>query len=115
MHSILPVPILPSANNIPCISTSNSSMGADPTDEIIEDSEEVTLDRLLDPYRRTIPTADDEDDSEPSRLIPTCDLRETRATFKLYVQQQWDPGMLSLSLAFEVVDEGCHSGTARSP
>jgi len=35
--------------------------------------------------------------------IPTSQLREALATVKPYVQQQWDPGMLSL--AFEAVDE----------
>ncbi|KAF8422179.1 hypothetical protein EV426DRAFT_606293 [Tirmania nivea] len=68
-----------------------------------DNCEEVTLDRLLDPYRATIPTADDEDDSEPPRLITASDLRESLPTVKLYIQQQWDPG--KLSLAFEVVDE----------
>ncbi|RPB19754.1 hypothetical protein L211DRAFT_852945 [Terfezia boudieri ATCC MYA-4762] len=54
-------------------------------DEIIEDSEEVTLVRLLDLYRPTILIADDEDDSEPSRLIPASDLQEALATVKLYI------------------------------
>lgn len=71
--------------------------------EIIEDGKEVTLNRQLDPYRPSIPTGDDEGDSEPPHLIPTSDLREPLTTVKLYIQQQWDLGVLSL--AFELVDE----------
>lgn len=74
-----------------------------PNDEIVEDNEEVTLERLLEPYRPTTPSPDNEDDSEPPQIIPASELQEALATVKLYVQQQWDPGMLSL--AFEVVDE----------
>ena len=59
----------------------------------MEDSE-VTLERLLDPYRPTTPSPDDEDDSEPARIIPANELREALTTIKLYVQQQWDPEML---------------------
>ena len=39
----------------------------------------------------------------PASEIPASELREALATVKLYVQQPWDPGMISL--VFEVVDE----------
>ena len=76
-----------------------------PDDEVVEDSEEVTLERLLESYRSTKPLPEDGDDSEPTRLVPATELREALTTLRLYVhaQQQWDPGMLSL--AFDVVDD----------
>jgi len=45
-------------------------------------------------------------------VSPRPELGEALTTLKLYVQQQWDPGMLSL--AFDVVDDS-HRSPARSP
>ena len=65
----------------------------------------MTLEKLLEPYRPLLePTIDDEDaNSERARLIPSIEARQALSTLKLYIQQQWDPGMLSL--AFEVEDD----------
>ncbi|KAF8416277.1 hypothetical protein EV426DRAFT_433555 [Tirmania nivea] len=76
-------------NNIPCISTIVWQSGDLFFDLYIYNVSSIAIEpRLL----------------EEPRVDPNhCDLREALATVKLYVQQQWDPGMLSL--AFEVVDE----------
>lgn len=75
-----------------------------PEEEVVEDSEEVTLEHLLEPYQPLVePALEDQDDSElPPRIFGT-QVRQALATLKLYVQQQWDPGMLSLLC--EVEDE----------
>ena len=69
----------------------------------MENSEEVTLERPLEAYRSTTPLPEDEDDLELTRSVPATELREALTTIKLHVQQQWDPGMLSL--AFGLVDD----------
>lgn len=86
------------------VTTTEISNFISPDDEIIEDTEEVTLEKLIDPYRPLLePTVDDEDDSERPRLMPSIEAREAMSILKLYIQQQWDPGMLRL--AFDVEDE----------
>ena len=62
----------------------------------MEDSEQVTLERLFEPYR-VIKMALNPRNCSCNRAARTL------ATIKLYIQQQWDPGMRSL--AFEAEEE----------
>jgi len=50
---------------------------------IEEDSEEVTLQRLLELYRPTTPSPGNEDDSGPPQIIPAIELREALGTVKV--------------------------------
>ena len=66
-----------------------------PIEEDIEEGDmEVTLEQLLEPYQPLV--IPEEDDSEVPPTIWGNEARDALALLKLYVQQQWDPGMLSL-------------------
>ena len=52
---------------------------------LIINTEEGTLEKLIDPYRPLMePTPEGEDDSERPRLIPSIDAREAVSILKLY-------------------------------
>ena len=66
-----------------------------PIEEDIEEGDmEVTSEHLLEPFQP--PVIPEEDDSEVPPIIWGNEARDALALLKLYVQQQWDPGMLSL-------------------
>ena len=66
-----------------------------PSEESVEE-EKVTLAQLIKPYQPLAQSVPDEDDSEVSCKVWGNEAREALRVLKLYVQQQWDPGMLSL-------------------
>ena len=70
-----------------------------PIQELIEEKQfesEVTLAQLIKPYQQLANSVGEEDDSEVARKIWGNEAREALTVLKLYVQQQWDPGMISL-------------------
>ena len=65
-----------------------------PSEEVIVEEEEVTIELLVDQYLPAV--IPEEDDSEVPRRVWGTEAREALSLLKLYVQQQWDPGMISL-------------------
>ena len=96
IHDALKVDIAQVRSWLPnMVTTSDISNFISPDDEIIDDTEEVTLKRLTYPYPQLMEPTSDDDDSECPRLIPSIEVREALSILKLYIQQQWDPRMLS--------------------
>ena len=59
-------------------------------EEVVEDTEEVTLERLLGSYQPSEGGAGgDDDDSEVPRVVLALEARESLATLSLYIQQHW--------------------------
>ena len=72
-----------------------------------EKKDEVTLEQLIQPYQ-LLPIPE-EDDSEVPPKVWGNQARDAFALLKLYVQQQWDPGMLSLITELKIRPQWLYS------